>query len=455
MSINDELNLYQNRTRQSKQWFERACKVMPGGVSHEIRAYPPHPFLVRSSAGAYLTDIDGNRYIDYWMGHYSHLLGHNPDIIAAAVRDRIDEGIMWGSLHPTEIELAELITTMVPSAEEIRFCTTGTEATMFAVRLARGFTGKNRIFKIAGGWHGPSSELFHAVSVNFDRAESLGLPREDDAPIKSIPFNDLEGCRRIFHEGDLSDLAAVIVEPMLGSSWFIAANREYLQMLRDECDRLGAVLIFDEIITGFRVAAGGAQEYYGILPDLTTMGKVMGAGMPIAAVAGRRAIMERCNPASGLQKWERVRIGGGTFSCHPLSMASSLTLLRYIASNRDRLYPDLEHRGNDFREQIKNIFEGYGIPIAVTGLGSLYTIHFLRQAGESAPQNPGEALGKCYFGFKERLFKILLMNRGIYVMHGGGALSTAHSTDEVDVTMTAMDDIARMLADDPGVIQKA
>jgi len=440
-----EIRRYKERSGHSKEWFQRACQRMPGGVSHEIRSYPPYPVFINGCRGPRMSDLDDNSYLDYWMGHYSLLLGHQPELIRRALSEQIERGIMWGAVHPQEVELAELICQVVPSAEKVRFCTTGTEATMFATRLARGFTGKNLVLKMEGGWHGPSSELFQGVTKHFERVESLGMPSTTTDLIQSLPFNDPEQTREILTRKEVKDhLAAIIVEPMIGSSWFIPAHREYLQLLREECDRLNAVLIFDEIITGFRLALGGAQSWYGITPDLTTMGKVMGAGLPIAAVAGKSEIMDRCNPLTASAKWERVRIGGGTFSCHPLSMSASLALIRYLVAHEAEVYSSLAAKGKILTSALVRIFETHSLPVAITGLGSLFIIHFLDKL-DRAPTNPREALEHCHYQFREKVLKVLLCNRGVYVMHGGGAVSLAHTDNDLVTTSDVFNEVCGML----------
>lgn len=452
IDLDAEIRLYRTKAAKSRNLFKKACQYLPGGISHQIRAYPPFPFLVAQSRGPYLYDVDGNEYLDYWMGHYSMLFGHSPENIKKALREQLDRGIMWGSIHEQEVLLAEKLCHRIPSIEKIRFCTTGTEATMFAIRLARGYTGKNLVLKMVGGWHGPSSDLLHGVTQHFDRSESLGLPSMTSDFLQSLPFNDIEVSAEILNQPDVADnLAAIIVEPMLGSSWFIPARSEYLAFLREICTRLNAVLIFDEIITGFRVSGGGAQQYYGITPDLTTLGKVLGAGMPISAVGGKTEIMERCNPYSESPKWERVRIGGGTFSCHPLSISSSLAMIQQL-DNDQNLYSRLDKTGTLFRQNVVRIFNEYSIPVAATGIGSLFTIHFLDSI-EKPPDNPLEAIEKCYYSFKEKLFKLLLCNRGIYVMHAGGAFSLVHESEHIDRTYAVLDDIASHLH--PNLMQKS
>ncbi|MBN2383971.1 aspartate aminotransferase family protein [bacterium] len=445
LDLDAEIKRYRMRAHASKECYSRACQVLPGGVSHQIRAYPPFPVLVTSSDGPRFWDMDGNSYLDYWMGHYALIMGHQPEVVVRQLQAQLDRGIMWGSIHPQEVELAEKLCRFVPSAEKVRFCTTGTEATMFAIRLARGYTGKSLVFKMEGGWHGPSSELLHGVTGQFERSESLGMPDASTDLIQALPFNDLEATAAILSQPGLKDrLAAIIVEPMLGSSWFIPARPEYLQLLRDACSRLEAVLIFDEIITGFRVSLGGAQQYYNITPDLTTMGKILGAGLPLSAVCGKKDIMDRCNPHTAQPKWERVRIGGGTFSCHPLAMAASLALIDYLSDRGEAVYAELEAKGQRFKSMLADIFAHRHIRVALTGIGSLFILHFL-DGLDRAPINPREVLNACHYSFKEKILKLLLLNRGIYVMHGGGAISLAHSDQDLDNTAAVFSEIADLI----------
>ena len=277
---------YRQKTQKSEALFKRARKVMPGGISHNIHYFPPYPFYVKYAKGPKVWDVDGNEIVDLWMGHYTHLLGHHHDVIVEAIERQVKEGIHWGIVFEKQIEWAELIHELIPSAEMVRFCCSGTEATMYAVRLARAYTGKNTILKIAGGWHGANPDLTLAIKAPYDQRESLGLLPDLERFTKSIPFNDIPRTQEILHQNK-KDLAGIILELATGEGGFVPATMDYLKMLRSETEASGALLIFDEVITGFRLSLGGGQKRFGITPDLTTLGKIMGGGLPVGAVAGK------------------------------------------------------------------------------------------------------------------------------------------------------------------------
>ena len=232
---------------------------MPGGISHNLHYFPPYPFFIKKTKGSKIWDVDGNEYIDLWMGNFTHILGHRPKVVVQAIEDQLKEGVHWGLVYEKQIEWAELIRELVPSAEMVRFCCSGTEATMYAVRLTRGFTGKKIILKAAGGWHGANSDLSLGIKMPYERDESLGLFPELQQYTKVIPFNDLSGSLEIIYQNQ-KDLAGIILEPIIAEGGFTPATEEYLQMLRSETQKLGALLIFDEVISCFRVALGAPRK---------------------------------------------------------------------------------------------------------------------------------------------------------------------------------------------------
>src|SRR5512139_311932 len=349
LSMKHFFDAYRLKTPFSENLFNRAKKVMPGGISHNIHYFPPYPFFVKKTKGSKIWDVDGNEYVDLWMGNYTHILGHRSRVVIHAIEKQLKEGIHWGMVYKKQIEWAELIRELVPSAEMVRFCCSGTEATMYAVRLARGFTGKKTILKIAGGWHGANPDLSLGIKMPYDREESLGLFPELHKYTKVIPFNDLPGSIRVILQNK-KNLAGIILEPIIGEGGFNPATKEYLQILRSETKKLGALLIFDEVISCFRVALGGAQERFNIIPDLTTLGKIVGGGLPVGALVGKREILEKTSPEKKRNKWEKILIGGGTFSAHPLTAAAGLAMLSYLKDHRQKIYPLLESKGEKIRK---------------------------------------------------------------------------------------------------------
>ena len=420
---------------------------MPGGISHSIQYFPPHPFYVKGAEGSKIWDVDGNGYVDLFMGHYAHILGHHPEIIVEAIERQLKEGIPWGIVYEKQIELAELIQELIPCAEMVRFCCSGTEATMYAVRVARAFTGKKTILKVAGGWHGANPDLTLAIKWPFEKEESLGLLPELRQYTKVIPFNDLPGTLEIIQQNK-NDLAGIIVEPVIGLGGFIPAKIEYLKMLRSETERLDALLIFDEVISGFRISLGGAQKMFGIIPDLTTLGKIVGGGLPVGALVGKREILEKTSPEKKVNKWERIMIGGGTFSSHPLTVAAGLAMIQYLKDHAEEVYPLLETKGKKVREGVQRVMNSEGIQTAVTGIGSLFQTHFPLQ-GEITLDSP-DAINRLTDAEKKEVeFRMRMLTKGVHVMHGGGALSTAHSDEDIGRIIEAAREVAKEMAE-PG-----
>ena len=436
---------YRQKTPSSENLFQRSREVMPGGVSHNVHYFPPYPFFVKKGKGSKIWDVDGNEYVDLWMGHYTHILGHHPDVIAEAVQQQAKEGIHWGIVFEKQVAWAELIRDLVPCAEMVRFCCSGTEATMYAVRLTRAFTGKKIILKMAGGWHGASSDLSVGIKMPYERDESLGLFPELQQHTKVIFFNDLPKSLDIIRQ-NRNDLAGIILEPAMGEGGFMPANSEYLKTLRSETERVGALLIFDEVITGFRVALGGAQERFGILPDLTTLGKITGGGFPVGALVGKREILERTSPELKGNKWERILIGGGTFSSHPFTAEAGLAMLGHLKDHADEVYPLLEARGEKVRKGIHEALQNEGMGAAVTGIGSLFQTHFPLQKGVTlnSPQSINQLTN---VEKREVEFRIRMLTKGVHVMHGGGGLSIAHSDKDIEKIFEAATEVGREMAD--------
>ncbi|OGP73315.1 MAG: hypothetical protein A2V86_16400 [Deltaproteobacteria bacterium RBG_16_49_23] len=434
-------DLYRQKNQLSEKLFKRSKGVMPGGISHNVHYFPPYPFFLKEAKGSKIRDVDGNEYIDLWMGHYTHILGHHPEIIVEAIEQQLKEGIHWGILFEKQVEWAELIQKLIPSAEMVRFCCSGTEATMYAVRLARGFTGKKTILKIAGGWHGANPDLAMGVKLPYDREESLGLPPELIQYTKTIPFNDITGSLETIHQ-NREDLAAIILEPVVGEGGFAPASKEYLDMLRSETERLSALLIYDEVISGFRVALGGAQERFGIIPDLTTLGKIVGGGFPVGALVGKKEILETTSPERKVKKWEKILIGGGTFSSHPFTAAAGLAMLGYLKDYEEEVYPFLETKGEEIRRGLQEVFDREGLNAVVTGIGSLFQTHFPFQ-GEVTLNSPHSINQLTDTEKREVEFRIRMLNHGVHVMHGGGSLSMAHSDEDIERIIRAAREVAK------------
>jgi glutamate-1-semialdehyde 2,1-aminomutase len=441
LQVKHFFDAYQQKTPLSETLFKRAREVMPGGISHNIHYFPPYPFFVQKARGSRIWDVDGNEYVDLWMGHYTHILGHHSEVVVEAIERQLKEGVHWGIVFEKQVEWAELIRESVPSAEMVRFCCSGTEATMYAARLARAFTGKKTILKIAGGWHGANPELSIGIKMPYEKEESLGLLPEFQRYTGVIPFNDLSKSLEVIQQNK-GDLAAIILEPVIGEGGFIPATHEFIKMLRSESERLGALLIFDEVISGFRTALGGAQERFKITPDLTTLGKIVGGGLPVGALVGKREILEKTSPERKGNKWERILIGGGTFSAHPLTVAAGLAMLRYLKDHSGKVYPILEARGEKIRKGVQEACHHEGLDAMVTGIGSLFQTHFPLQKGVTL-NSPHSIHKFTDIEKREVEFRIRMLTKGIHVMHGGGALSITHSDEDIEQIIHAAGEVAR------------
>lgn len=435
----DYISKYEARTPLSKELFERARMAMPGGVSHRYRYFNPYPFFISRAEGSKIWDVDGNEYVDLWMGHFALILGHKPMIVKEALEEVAELGTHWGIVHEYQVQFAELVQETVPCAEKVIFGVSGTEATMYAVRLARGYTGKRIILKVAGGWHGANSELAWAIRSPFDLPESTGLLLDIQRYTKHIPFNDVEGTLRVIHEFR-EDLAGIIIEPVVGAGGLIPAEKDYLQMLRDETKKLGVVLIFDEIITGFRLALGGAQELYGITPDLATLGKVAGGGTNLGVIAGRGDILALCDPTIPRKKGEGVLVGGGTFSSSPLSMIVGYKVVSYLRDNKGEIYQRIDQLGKRLREGMANVFKRTGISARTTGIGSLCGVYFPFES-ETVVRDPGQMQSLTDMEKLDHEFRVRMLNHGVFVMHGGGAVSLTHSEEDIDRVIAATEEV--------------
>jgi glutamate-1-semialdehyde 2,1-aminomutase len=432
---------YQQKTPLSENLFRRARGVMPGGISHNVHYFAPYPFYIKDGIGSKIWDIDGNEYVDLWMGNFTHILGHRPPVVVEAIEQQLKVGIHWGLAFERQVEWAELIREIIPCAEMVRFCCSGTEATMYAVRIARAFTGKNTILKIAGGWHGPNPDLSLAIKTPYEREESLGLIPELQHFTKTILFNDQTSSLETIHQ-NRRDLAGIILEPVIGEGGFNSGTIEYFKMLRSETERLGALLIFDEVISGFRVALGGAQERFQVTPDLTTLGKITGGGLPVGAIVGKKEILERTSPEGKDKKWERILIGGGTFSSHPLTAAAGLAMLKYLKDHSGETYPLLESNGEKIRKGVQEALQGEGVEAVATGTGSLFQTHFPYQKGLTL-NSPHSINRFTDIDKREIEFRIRMLAKGVHVMHGGGALSIAHSEADIEKIIDATREVAK------------
>ncbi len=413
---------YKKKTKTSAKIFAKSLKLHVHGVSHNIRFYEPYPFVVKSSGGKNLVDVDNNKYTDYWMGHWSLILGHGPKNVKESLKKQIEKSWMYGTVNEQTIKLSELISKAVPVAEKIRYVTSGTEATMYAVRLARSVTGRKVIAKIDGGWHGYTSDLLKSVNWPFTESESLGVVNEEK--IISIPYNDLEGSLKILKK-HAKNLAGVIIEPVLGGGGCIPATTEYLKGIQEFIHKNKSLFILDEIVTGFRFRYGCLYPTMKLDPDIVTLGKIVGGGMAIGVMCGKKEIMEYAD-TTGKKKSERSYVGGGTFSANPASMTSGFATLNYLKSKKS-VYSKINSLGEFARKEMRKAFDG---KVVVTGKGSLFMTHFLK-GGITEITNASQA-AKCDGTMLAKYHFKMIAHDGIFFLPGKlGAISNAHTKDDI------------------------
>ena len=367
--MKNSVKVYKEKTRKSFRLFEESKKYHVNGVHHNIRFFEPYPFVTKSAGGKFLTDVDSNKYVDYWMGHWSLILGHTAKNIETKAIQQIKNGWMHGTVNTNAILLSEKISKAVSVAEKIRYVTTGTEATMYAVRLARAVTGRKIIAKIDGGWHGYTTDLLKTVNWPFNQSESKGLT--DEKHIVSLPYNNLEKSLTIL-KSIKKDLAGVVIEPVLGGGGAIPAMKNYLKGIEEFTKKNNSLFILDEIVTGFRFRYGCLYNTMKLDPDIVTLGKIVGGGFPIGVICGKSEIMEHANTSTHSKK-TRTYIGGGTFSANPLSMMAGYTNLDTIKKKGNSLYKKINSLGDDAKKFIGKIFADDAI---ITGKGSLFMTHF-------------------------------------------------------------------------------
>ncbi|MDE1839668.1 MAG: aminotransferase class III-fold pyridoxal phosphate-dependent enzyme [Thaumarchaeota archaeon] len=368
-------------------------------------------------------DVDGNKYTDYWMGHWSLILGHAVPKIAEKVKKQASDCWMHGTVNENTIEFSEVIHKAVPVAEKIRYVSTGTEATMYATRIARAKTGKKIIAKIDGGWHGYTTDLLKSVNYPFDQSESAGLT--DEAHIVSIPYNDLEKSMSIL-ESVKNDLAGIIIEPVLGGAGCIPATKEYLVGIQEFIHSINALFILDEIVTGFRFRFGCLYNTMGLDPDIVTLGKIVGGGFPIGVICGKEEVMKVIDTKSN-NRQDRSYIGGGTFSANPMTMMSGKTMLKFLKKNSGPVYKKIGRLGEDVRKGLSKIFQD---KVIVTGMGSLFMPHFLAN-GITQVTNAEEAARCNTEMLKKYHFELIAKNRIFFLPGKLGAISYVHSESDI------------------------
>ncbi len=417
-------------TQKSKSLYERSVKHISAGVNSPVRFYEPYPFFTSYGSGAKLHDVDGNTYIDYCLAYGPLILGHANLKVMEAVTQQLQRGTAYGTPTEAEVELAELLSHIVPCAEFSRLVNSGTEATMHAIRLARGVTGKDKIVKFEGCYHGAhDSVLVNAGSgaITFGVPSSSGVPKASAENTIVLPYNNAELLEDTISRNK-DHVAAVIVEPVIGNSGVILPKKNYLHDLRRITKENGVLLIFDEVITGFRLALGGAQEYFGVEPDIVTLGKILGGGFPIGAYAGKKDIMEKISPLGKVYQ-------AGTMSGNPVSVVAGLTTLRTLVDQKEKLYPLLARSAEAIKKGIADSAKDAKLDIQINGVASMFQMFFTSQ--------PVVDYKTALISDKVRFMKFqsALMNNGVFVAPSQFEtwfVSAAHSIDDVNRTIEAI-----------------
>jgi len=444
---------HHRRSPRSALVDEQAKKYLVDGGSHAYRLLQPFPPRIVAARGAWLKDEDGHDILDFWQGHMANVLGHNPELVSATLARAYETGfgLQTGFTDRLQAEVAEILCRQT-GAERVRFTTSGTLANMYAVLLSCAFTGRERVIKVGGGWHGGHPWSLKGVSFDarqgrgFQHLDTEGLPTAMDEAVIVTGFNDPEQLRDDFRRhGD--QVACFVVEPLLGAGGVIAATPEYLRTARELTQQYGAVLILDEVITGFRFRAGDVGALYGISPDLAVFAKVIGGGMPVAAVAGRADIMNLVGRAQG----SRVGFSGGTYSAHPASLRAALTAMTYLVEHEDEVYPRLAELGENMRRTLETAFAEEGILARCTGSGSellpgssLAMVHFpfRSDARLDRPEDVYDT-SVCDVDLGQQVLAVALLAEDVHLVHGHGGISTAHTNDEVKLLGDACRKVAR------------
>ena len=413
-------------SKRSEELYERAKQLLPGGVSSPVRAFQPYPRYIAKGKGSRLYDVDGNEYIDYCMAFGPLILGHAHPEVVKAVREQAENGTLYGAPIEAEVKFAETISRLYPSVEMMRFVSSGTEATMHGIRLARGYTGRKKIIKVEGAFHGAHDAVLVKAgsgATTHSAPNSLGIPEEVTHNTVLVPYNDPAAVEKAIRDNK-GEIAAMILEPVIGNAGPILPREGYLQELREITRRNDVLLIFDEVITGFRLSIGGAQQYFKVVPDMTIMGKIAGGGLPIGIFGASKEMMSMISPVGKVYQ-------AGTFSGNPLSLAAGQMTIKEL----ERLgHEDLSRKGELMRAGLRQVFDDAKVPAQVQGLGSMFQV-FLSDKPVLDYQGALQADGKKFM----ELFNSLL-EQGVYLppsQYETNFLSTAHTEKDVERTVDA------------------
>ncbi|AEF96644.1 glutamate-1-semialdehyde 2,1-aminomutase [Methanotorris igneus] len=422
------------KLEKSKALFEEAQKYLVKGVNSPVRYFKPYPFFVQKAKDCYLFDVDGNKYIDYCLAYGPMVLGHANEAIINAVKEQLELGTAYGCPTEKEIILAKEVINRVPCAEMVRFVNSGTEATMSAIRLARGVTGRKKIIKFDGAYHGAHDYVLvksGSGALTHGTPNSPGIPEETTKNTILVPFNDEEAIEKVIKDNK-DEIACLIVEPVMGNVGCILPKEGYLKFLREITEENGIILIFDEVITGFRLAKGGAQEYYGVIPDLATLGKILGGGFPIGAIVGKKEIMEQMSPSGPIYQ-------AGTFNGNPVSITAGIETLKQLD---DKFYKETTKTAEKLANCLREVSERYNIPAKVYNIASMFQIYFNDKEVlnyEIAKQSDTERFMKYFWN---------LLENGVFVPPSQFECcftSIKHNDEVVEKTMNAIEEAFKNL----------
>ena len=415
---------------RNKDLFEKSLHTIPGGVNSPVRAFGSvggTPIFFKKARGSRLWDENDKEYIDYINSWGPMILGHAHPQVIQAVQSVAEDSLSFGAPTARELEMAETIVNLVPSIEQVRLVSSGTEATMSAIRVARGFTGRDTIVKFEGCYHGHADALLVKAgsgALTFGQPSSAGVPEDFAKHTLTLPYNDTDALTELFKKMG-SNIACVIIEPVVGNMNLIIPHEEFLKTLRSLCSEHGSILIFDEVMTGFRVALGGAQELFGILPDMTTLGKVIGGGLPVGAFGGRKDIMQKLAPIGPVYQ-------AGTLSGNPVAVAAGLETLRLI--QKENFYEDLANMTHALVKGLEDASKAYNHPFSARNVGGMFGLYF----SEKAPDSFEEVMASDREKFKQ--FFHYMLDEGIYFgpsAFEAGFVSAAHTQEDIEMTLNA------------------
>jgi glutamate-1-semialdehyde 2,1-aminomutase len=450
--LSEAYTRYSPKSAEMSEWAKRH---LVDGISHSLRFIPPFPPRIVAASGARVQDEDGHDILDFWQGHFANILGHNPAVVTSELSRSFENGfgLQTGFADRLQGEVAELLKSRT-GAERVRFTTSGSLSTMYAVMLSRAFTGRDLVMKVGGGWHGAQPWGLKGVgfqvsnAVGFQHMDSDGLPPNISDEVVVTGFNDTNLLQENFQQyGDR--LACFIVEPFMGAGGLLPATREFLQTARELTHQYGAALILDEVIAGFRFRAGNLGSMYGVQPDLATFGKVVGGGMPVAAVAGNSELMGLAGRAGG----GKVKFSGGTYSAHPSTLLAAKIFIEYLVEHEEEIYPRVAALGQKARRALEAAFAEEGIYACCTGEGnddlpdsSLFMLHFPNEEG-LRPSTPEELHNpaRCDVAMREKILQLAMLLEDVHMLFGHGSLSTAHQDEDIEYLGESARRVARRI----------